>query len=135
MIPSARAVLLCVVASVVVVSVVRGERMVGGFQKLNRNNAEVQEIVAQAMQKLNDESDSPNWQKADRVVRAKSQIVSGVRYLITVKLRETYCPKSQSPDNCSTYNSVNAGKSLVCELDIWSQPWMDFLRVLKKCPQ
>ncbi|XP_078462457.1 cystatin-POGU1-like [Lampetra planeri] len=135
MIPSGRALWLLLLLLCVAVVAVRGERMTGGFQKLSRNNAEVQEIVAQAMQKLNDESDSPTWQKADRVVRAKSQVVSGIRYLITVKLRETNCPKSQSPDDCSTYNSVNAGKSMVCELDIWSQPWMDFLRVLKKCPQ
>ncbi|CAM9787996.1 unnamed protein product [Lampetra planeri] len=110
MIPSGRALWLLLLLLCVAVVAVRGERMTGGFQKLSRNNAEVQEIVAQAMQKLNDESDSPTWQKADRVVRAKSQVVSGIRYLITVKLRETNCPKSQSPDDCSTYNSVNAGK-------------------------
>ena len=68
----------------------------GGLQPIDTNNEEVQAFAKKAVEKLNQQSNDANEHIFLKVLEAKSQVVSGVRYEMKVEFGRTNCKKVRS---------------------------------------
>ncbi|KAM4560422.1 cystatin-like [Odontesthes bonariensis] len=68
------------------------------------------------------------------VVRAQSQVVEGIKYVITVKLVKTGCRKDAVKEECNLTSSPVNAQPYQCTFTVWSRPWLSDIRLLDiKC--
>uniref|UniRef100_A0A6B2F8A0 Cystatin domain-containing protein n=1 Tax=Bothriechis nubestris TaxID=1766655 RepID=A0A6B2F8A0_9SAUR len=104
--------------------------MPGGLSPRDVTDPEVQEAAAFAVEEYNARSTNGNYFKALRVVEAKSQVVSGAKYYLTMELVKTSCRKTignpkvyQEIQNCRL-PPRNQQETLTCHFEVWSRPWL-----------
>lgn len=70
--------------------------------------------------------------KLIQITHAKTQVVSGTNYEMTVKLGETDCLKSEEaePANCE-HDPRQGHHQLLCKTIIYNQPWTGTTRFLE----
>uniref|UniRef100_A0A8C6YI51 Cystatin n=1 Tax=Naja naja TaxID=35670 RepID=A0A8C6YI51_NAJNA len=71
--------------------------MPGGLYPVPVTTEEVKEAAAFAVERYNERSKNPNYFKQLNIVKAQSQVVSGMKYYLTVKVGKTVCEKSSGP--------------------------------------
>ncbi|XP_019338201.2 cystatin [Alligator mississippiensis] len=91
----------------------------------------VQAAARAAVGAFNRDSDDPALFRVRRVLAAQSQVVSGVKYHVTVELERTRCRKGagRDPQACAPAPPAQRQK-LMCEFQVWSRPWLHDTRVL-----
>ncbi|XP_067681151.1 uncharacterized protein [Haliotis asinina] len=77
--------------------------MPGGLTNVDANSTEVRDMANFALGEINGLQGAQNTM--EEVISAKAQVVSGMNYLLTLRLREGY-------------------KTQICYVKIWSQPWI-----------
>ncbi|XP_067681143.1 uncharacterized protein [Haliotis asinina] len=75
----------------------------GGVTNVDINSTEVREMVEFALGEINGLQGAQNTM--EEVISAKAQVVSGMNYMLTLRLREGY-------------------RTQICYVKIWSQPWL-----------
>ncbi|XP_006039319.1 cystatin-like [Alligator sinensis] len=110
-----------------------GVPMPGGPMNIPVTGAEVQEAARVAVGAFNRDSDSPYIFQAEKVISAQSQVVSGIKYYLTVELEKTQCLKGAGghSQKCALPPTSQQQK-LVCEFQVWSRPWLHDTRVLSQ---
>ncbi|XP_037761031.1 cystatin-POGU1 [Chelonia mydas] len=113
----------------------RGERLVGGLQEVPVSDPGVQAAVRFAVEAYNRASNSLHYSRAERVLRARSQVVAGMKYYLTVQLVTTQCRKNGAGlgnGDVSTCPLPPASEQqkLLCEFQVWSRPWRNQTELL-----
>ncbi|XP_006268149.4 cystatin [Alligator mississippiensis] len=110
-----------------------GVPMPGGPMNIPVTDAEVQEAARVAVGAFNRDSDSPYIFQAEKVISAQSQVVSGIKYYLTVELEKTQCLKGAGghSQTCALPPTSQQQK-LMCKFQVWSRPWLHDTRVLSQ---
>ncbi|XP_046554412.1 multicystatin-like [Haliotis rubra] len=77
--------------------------MPGGLTNVDINSTEVRDMASFALGEINGLQGAQNTM--EQVISAKAQVVSGMNYMLTIRLKEGY-------------------KTQICYVKIWSQPWL-----------
>nr|ACR15167.1 cysteine protease inhibitor [Haliotis diversicolor supertexta] len=77
--------------------------MAGGLTNVDVNSTEVRDMANFALGEINGLQGAQNTM--EEVISAKAQVVSGMNYMLTIRLKEGY-------------------KTQICYVKIWSQPWL-----------
>lgn len=79
--------------------------MVGGWSQVPNHDPEVQEVSRYATNAISERSNSLYHKRLIHVHEVQSQVVSGIKYNITMDVGTTECPKNvvvpQSLESCS----------------------------------
>ncbi|XP_015686608.1 cystatin-1-like, partial [Protobothrops mucrosquamatus] len=71
--------------------------MPGGLFPASVTDEGVQNAAAFAVEQYNERSNNPNYFKELHIVKAQTQVVSGMKYYLTVDIGKTVCEKSNGP--------------------------------------
>uniref|UniRef100_K4I4J3 Cystatin-Abr-1 n=1 Tax=Abronia graminea TaxID=278977 RepID=K4I4J3_ABRGR len=95
----------------------------------------VQQAAAFAVQAFNKASNSAFYYKAMRIVSARSQVVEGVKYYLTVELVNTLCEKKGGSglnhvdlEHCAVASVADQRKQ-TCEFQVWFLPRLNDTRL------
>uniref|UniRef100_A0A452IUJ3 Egg-white cystatin n=1 Tax=Gopherus agassizii TaxID=38772 RepID=A0A452IUJ3_9SAUR len=115
----------------------RGERLAGGLQEVPISDPGVQAAVRFAVDAYNRASNSLHYCRAEQVLRARSQVVAGMKYYLTVQLVTTQCRKNGAGlgnRDISTCPLPPASeqRKLLCEFQVWSRPWLNQTQLLSQ---
>ncbi|XP_038200851.1 T-kininogen 2-like [Arvicola amphibius] len=81
------------------------------------------EPLGHAIKRLNSEINHISYFKVDRVTKATSQVVAGMRYFIEFIARETNCSKANNMELGPDCVVKSPGNSLSCNADVYMRPW------------
>ncbi|XP_032090069.1 cystatin-like [Thamnophis elegans] len=107
----------------------------GGIIKIPVTNEGVKEAAAFAVEQYNKGSQNANYFKELRIVKAKSQVVAGVKYILTVEVGKTVCEKSIGPMTFSEIQKCELApqdqrEKVTCNFQVWSRPWLKETQVV-----
>uniref|UniRef100_A0A0R3RRT0 Cystatin domain-containing protein n=1 Tax=Elaeophora elaphi TaxID=1147741 RepID=A0A0R3RRT0_9BILA len=66
----------------------------GGITNSNVDEAEIQKVAKKAMVEINAKTNSTNLYKFVKVISARTQVVSGIKYYLTILAAPTTCKKA-----------------------------------------
>ncbi|ETE59443.1 hypothetical protein L345_14827 [Ophiophagus hannah] len=109
--------------------------MPGGLFPVPVTTEEVKEAAAFAVEQYNKHSKNANYFKELDIVKAQSQVVSGMKYYLTVEMGKTVCEKSSGPLPFSDIQKCellpqDQQEKLTCDFQIWSRPWLKDTQLL-----
>ncbi|XP_008119842.2 cystatin [Anolis carolinensis] len=109
---------------------------VGGWRDRSVSDPEVMKAAAFAVQAYNEASNSRMYFKGQRILEAKSQVVAGIKYFLTVEMVSTMCEKKGGSglekvdlDHCKM-PPEGEQKKQVCNFQVWSRPWLQDTQLL-----
>nr|CAD7396221.1 unnamed protein product [Timema poppensis] len=95
----------------------------GGLTLISTNDPNVQEAAGFALSELDHITNSANSQCLVRIKRVHSQVVSGLKYHITLEVGESNSKKNvTSEEPCQLKPNAPTQE---CEVVVWSQPWLN----------
>ncbi|KJH50325.1 cystatin domain protein [Dictyocaulus viviparus] len=105
--------------------------MIGGFTERDANDTEYMDRAWKATKGVNDNAsnEGPNHMIPIKVIKAKSQVVAGVKHVFEVLFGESNCSKGTllaselSPSNCQLKSN---GRRALYEIELWEKPWENF---------
>ncbi|KAK5612294.1 hypothetical protein CRENBAI_016282 [Crenichthys baileyi] len=107
--------------------------MVGGRTDIEINNEGVQNALNFAVAQHNRGNNDVFLSQVAKVVKAQVQVVSGLKYFITVQMQKTSCRKGRANEQCDIL-SKPANRPYRCTFIVWSRPWINDIRVVEeKC--
>ncbi|KAG9334890.1 hypothetical protein JZ751_006370 [Albula glossodonta] len=60
------------------------------------------------------------------------QVVSGMKYVITVEMARTSCRKGDVEKVCTVHEDPQLAAPYLCTFHVWSQPWLNEISVTKQ---
>ncbi|NXS62105.1 CYT protein, partial [Brachypteracias leptosomus] len=97
------------------------------------NDEGVQRALQFAMTEYNRASNDMYSSKVVRIISAKKQIVSGIKYIIKVEIGRTTCQKpAADPQSCSLHDAPQMAKHTICTFVVYSIPWLNEIKLLEK---
>ncbi|KAM6916237.1 cystatin-like [Xenentodon cancila] len=102
----------------------------GGFSDIDVNDAGVQNALNFAVAEHNRGTNDLYLRRVTQVVHAQSQVVAGIKYVITVKLARTNCRKFGATNNCALQDSAQT-PPYQCTFTVWSRPWINDIQLLE----
>ncbi|XP_072293487.1 cystatin C (amyloid angiopathy and cerebral hemorrhage) [Eucyclogobius newberryi] len=103
--------------------------MPGGLRDVDVEDAGMRNALDMAVNKHNLAKNDMFRNDVVEVVRAQSQVVAGVKYIITVKMARTNCRKNKTNEVCHP-----TAEPYQCTFTVWSRPWMNEIQELdEKC--
>ncbi|XP_007896565.2 cystatin-M-like [Callorhinchus milii] len=105
--------------------------MVGVAIRIDPTSAEAQKAAQYAMKEYNKNCNSSYLLNMISIVSAKSQIVAGLKYYLTVQVEETncLCGSNGTLEHCSPrYGGY--GKVLLCDFQVYYIPWLDSVELI-----
>ncbi|CAG0905954.1 unnamed protein product [Darwinula stevensoni] len=122
---------LCCAAALLGLVAPSTSQLVGAFMDTSLEPQKLAKLIAIAEEEVNRElEDEPNLVKVVRVLRTRSQVVTGVNYRLRVRVGKTRCEKGEvrAMEVCD----VKPGqRSRVCDVVVYQRPWDDFSRVTR----
>ncbi|XP_038162782.1 cystatin-like [Cyprinodon tularosa] len=108
--------------------------MPGGIFKIEDadNNEGFQRALKFAVAQHNNRTNDTAIRQVTKVVSAGSQVVSGMKYIMTVNLARTNCEKGGSEENCAVHKEPEHAQPYQCHFDVWSQPWLNNTQLTKE---
>ncbi|KAM9848165.1 cystatin-like [Aulostomus maculatus] len=104
--------------------------LVGGFRDVDVNDERVKNALNFALVKHNNASNDMYLRQVSKVVSAQAQVVSGLKYVLTVELSRTTCRKSHATEVCDFHEDP---RPYTCTFTVWSRPWINDIQVKEKC--
>lgn len=95
---------------------------VGCPESVNKDAAGVDDLVDVALRHV--ESERDNKMVAIKILEIKRQIVAGVKYIITLELGTTSCPKTIENDQLMSCISDTNVPTEICQITYFHQPWI-----------
>uniref|UniRef100_A0A8V5FSZ4 Egg-white cystatin n=1 Tax=Melopsittacus undulatus TaxID=13146 RepID=A0A8V5FSZ4_MELUD len=124
--------------ALVLVGSVRGsenrQHLVGAPMNIaNADNDEgLQRALQFAMTEYNRASNDMYSSRVVRVVSAKRQIVSGVKYIMKVEVGRTTCPKTATDlQSCALHEEPDMAKLTTCNFVVYTVPWLNQIKLLE----
>ncbi|NXC44248.1 CYT protein, partial [Penelope pileata] len=133
----ARAITMLLAAALLLVGAVMGsgQRMglVGAPMEVSDNDEGVQRAVQFAMAEYNKASNDKYSSRVVRVISAKRQVVSGMKYFLEVEIGRTTCPKSTAGDlqSCEFHEEPEMAKYTKCSFVVYEIPWRNQIKLTK----
>lgn len=107
-------------------------RLLGGLEDVDAQEKDVQRALGFAESEYNKGSNDRYHSRALQVVRARRQIVSGVKYYLDVLIGRTTCTKTQTNlANCPFHDQPDLQRKMLCSFEIYSVPWLNKISLLK----
>jgi len=109
--------------------------MLGGWTSVNLNDKKslknVRKIASFATDFLNQEENSLFRKKMTDIISAKTQVVSGTNYNITMRLGETKCTKNgpTKEKNVEDCELMDKHKDFICDVTVYYQSWRNVRKV------
>ncbi|KAM8775088.1 cystatin-C-like [Rhynchonycteris naso] len=106
--------------------------MPGGLAEADVEEEGVQQALKFALSEYNKASNDAFHSRAMRVVRARKQVVAGLKYYLDVEVGRTTCTKSQTNlDKCPFHDQPHLRKKALCSFQIYTVPWMNKTSMVK----
>ncbi|XP_063347603.1 cystatin C (amyloid angiopathy and cerebral hemorrhage) [Pelmatolapia mariae] len=105
--------------------------MVGGLRDADINDEGVQNALHFAVVQHNRGSNDLYLNQVAEVIKVQSQVVAGIKYVITVKMARTPCRKDGVEEVCAIETDQAKAKSYQCTFEVWSRPWLNSIQLLK----
>ncbi|XP_027712047.1 cystatin-M [Vombatus ursinus] len=108
--------------------------MLGARTPLSTSNPEVKRVTQYAVETFNEGSNSVYYFRDTRIIKAERQLVSGVKYYLTVEMGSTECRKGSAA--LETVGLAGCPFSteeekLQCQFEVLVVPWTRQTRVQK----
>ncbi|NXU27170.1 CYT protein, partial [Thalassarche chlororhynchos] len=117
-------------------SVLGGEdrpRLVGGPVDIDSpaNDEGLQRALRFAMEEYNKASNDAYSSRVVRIISAKRQIVSGIKYIMKVEIGRTTCPKPATDlQSCAFHDAPQMAKYTICDFVVYTVPWLNQMKLL-----
>ncbi|XP_066481583.1 cystatin-like [Tiliqua scincoides] len=129
----ARGLMLC---SVLLVSaaVATAQRRLGAPAIVAENDEGVQRALQFAINEYNRASNDKYSSRLAEVITVQKQLVSGIKYILDVKIGRTTCPKStMDVEGCAF---LETAEKATCHFEVHSIPWLNQIHLLQNnCQQ
>ncbi|XP_051507941.1 cystatin C (amyloid angiopathy and cerebral hemorrhage) [Myxocyprinus asiaticus] len=109
--------------------------LVGGPMDADKNDEGVQKALQFAVAQYNRMSNDAYLRQVSEVIKVQRQVVSGLKYIFTVNMARTSCRKGEAETLCAIHEDPAVAQVTECKIVVWSQPWMNSIKVLENtCP-
>lgn len=110
-------------------------RLLGAPVPVDENDEGLQRALQFAMAEYNRASNDKYSSRVVRVISAKRQLVSGIKYILQVEIGRTTCPKSSGDlQSCEFHDEPEMAKYTTCTFVVYSIPWLNQIKLLEsKC--
>ncbi|XP_031593531.1 cystatin-like [Oreochromis aureus] len=105
--------------------------MVGGLKDADINDKDVQNALNFAIIQYNRDSNDLYISQVVEVIKVQSQVVAGIKYVITVKMVKTPCRKYGVDQVCALHTDQAKFQPYQCTFEVWSRPWLNSIQLLK----
>ncbi|XP_035230734.1 cystatin-1-like isoform X1 [Stegodyphus dumicola] len=100
--------------------------MTGGWKEIDKNSPEVAKHAQFATNKISASSNSLYHLKPVEILKAESQVVSGINYRMTIKMAPTECKKNSSNNSdLSQCDLLKCEAPMICNVTVWVQAWRE----------
>ncbi|XP_005508858.3 cystatin [Columba livia] len=100
------------------------------------NDEGLQRALRFAMAEYNKASNDMYSSRVVRVISAKRQIVSGIKYIMKVEIGRTTCPKPAADlQSCAFHDAPQMAKHTVCDFVVYTVPWLNQIKLLRSSCQ
>ncbi|XP_047208073.1 cystatin-like [Girardinichthys multiradiatus] len=108
--------------------------MAGGINKIEDadNDKGFQRALQFAVIQHNNGTNDTVLRQVIEVVSAKSQVVAGTNYIMTVILARTSCEKEGQAENCTIHKEPEHAQPYQCTFTVWSRPWLNKTQLTKE---
>uniref|UniRef100_A0A3Q0RJ71 Cystatin C (amyloid angiopathy and cerebral hemorrhage) n=1 Tax=Amphilophus citrinellus TaxID=61819 RepID=A0A3Q0RJ71_AMPCI len=103
--------------------------LVGGLTDIDTNDEGARNALNFAVVQHNRRSNDMYISQVAQVIRVQSQVVAGVKYVITAKMAKTHCKKNSVDEVCEIQADA---KPFVCTFEVWSRPWLNEIQLLRQ---
>ncbi|XP_051504670.1 cystatin-like [Myxocyprinus asiaticus] len=118
-----------------VILAVASSMLVGGLVDADMNDEDVQNALKFAVVQYNRKTNDAYVRQVSEVIKVQTQVVSGMKYIFTVKMARTSCRKGGVETLCTVHKNPAIAQVTKCKIVVWSQPWMNSIKVLENtCP-
>ncbi|XP_074720132.1 cystatin-C [Strix uralensis] len=110
-----------------------GPRLLGAPVDIaNTGNDEgLQRALHFAIAEYNKASNDMYSSRVVRIISAKRQVVSGVKYIMEVEIGRTTCPKPAADlQSCAFHDAPQMAKHTVCKFVVYNIPWLNQIKLL-----
>uniref|UniRef100_A0A8C5PTT3 Cathepsin F n=1 Tax=Leptobrachium leishanense TaxID=445787 RepID=A0A8C5PTT3_9ANUR len=114
-----------------------GALTLGGWKDVYPGEPEVQRLTDTFVREYNRGSNYRNYYRQMHITEARRQLVSGLKYEVTLLLGRTLCKNGAdvNPDKCQFHETKNIG-ALKCKFSMLVVPWMNETKILDhKCSE
>ncbi|KAF1598104.1 Cystatin, partial [Eudyptes chrysocome] len=95
------------------------------------NDEGLQRALQFAMAEYNKASNDMYSSRVVRIISAKRQIVSGIKYIMKVEIGRTTCPKPATDlQSCAFHDAPQMAKHTVCDFVVYTIPWLNQIKLL-----
>uniref|UniRef100_A0A8C1YES3 Cystatin domain-containing protein n=1 Tax=Cyprinus carpio TaxID=7962 RepID=A0A8C1YES3_CYPCA len=105
--------------------------MLGAPMDVDINDEGVQSALQFAVAEYNRRSNDAFVRQVSEVIKVQRQVVSGLKYIFTVKMGRTNCRKGDAGTLCAIHEDPNVAQVTQCNITVWSQAWLDSIKVLE----
>ncbi|XP_039509140.1 cystatin-like [Pimephales promelas] len=122
-----------IVSFLAVMLAVASAGLIGGPVDADMNDDGVQSALQFAKAQFNNHCFNDSFElQIRKVVKVQTQVVSGLKYIFTVKVARTPCRKDGVNDSVKTLCVVPAVADVTqCKIAVWSQPWLNSIIVVE----
>ncbi|NXV88997.1 CYT protein, partial [Calonectris borealis] len=109
-------------------------RLVGGPVDIDNptNDEGLQRALQFAMEEYNKASNDVYSSRVVRIISAKRQIVSGIKYIMKVEIGRTTCPKPATDlQSCAFHDAPQMAKRTICTFVVYTVPWLNQTKLLE----
>ncbi|XP_059215096.1 cystatin C (amyloid angiopathy and cerebral hemorrhage) [Centropristis striata] len=106
--------------------------LVGGWRDISNDDEGMRSALNSAVVEHNRRSNDMYLSQVSEVVKAQSQVVSGIRYRITVRMGKTPCRKGSVSEVCAVHQDPEQAQVHLCTFTMWSQPWLSRMELVKQ---
>ncbi|NXP55801.1 CYT protein, partial [Heliornis fulica] len=100
------------------------------------NDDGLQRALQFAMSEYNKASNDMYSSRVVRIIDAKRQIVSGIKYIMKVEIGRTTCPKPATDlQSCAFHDTPQMAKHITCNFVVYTVPWLNENKLLNSSCQ
>ncbi|XP_050819686.1 kininogen-1 [Gopherus flavomarginatus] len=99
------------------------------------DSTELEEPLRASLEKYNEESNDDFYYKAEAISYATVQVVAGLNYNITFRIRKTNCSKTDVKKLNEDCAATIDGKPLLCTAQVYVIPWTKTIRPKVSCTE
>jgi len=104
----------------------------GGWRDANVNDEGVREASLFATQVISDRANSMYHKKLTDVVKAETQVVSGIKYRVSLNMATTKCRKNEKSRNeLDECDASTDHLPELCHVTVWIQSWTETRELLE----
>ncbi|XP_022048099.1 cystatin C (amyloid angiopathy and cerebral hemorrhage) [Acanthochromis polyacanthus] len=106
--------------------------IVGGFRNLEVDDEGMLNALNYAVVQHNRGTNDIYLSQAAEVLSARSQVVAGMNYVITVRMARTTCKKNSVNEVCAIQTDAEKAHSYQCTFTVWTRLWMSDIKLTKQ---